>query len=72
MRVEIFFHTSSTPKIVEANAVYTKDALLCVELDDSKTILKYPLINVFSIAHDHGDHIGSSKNKRNHNASKTT
>jgi hypothetical protein len=64
MRVEILFHTSSTPKVVEAQAVYTKGALLCIELDDNKTILKYPLCNVFSVAHEHGDHMGTSKDVR--------
>ena len=64
MKVEIIFHSSSTPKMVEAVAVYTKDALLCVELDDEDhTILKYPLVNVFSVAHKHGHHMGTSKGK---------
>lgn len=61
MKVEIFFHTSSTPKTVDANAVYTKGGLLCVELSDNKTIIKYPLCNVFSVAHEHGHHVGTSK-----------
>ena len=61
MQVEILFHSSSTPKKIEANAVYTKGALLCVELADNRTILKYPLCNVFSVAHEHGDHMGTSK-----------
>ena len=61
MKVEILFNTASTPKIVEANTVYTKGALLCIELSDNKTILKYPLCNVFSIVHEHGPHIGTSK-----------
>jgi hypothetical protein len=31
MDVEILFHTSSAPKIIEnVQAVYTKDALLCI------------------------------------------
>ena len=61
MRVEIIFHTSSTPKIhINAYAVYTKDALLCVQLDDG-LIMKYPLCNVFSIAHMHGKHTGTTR-----------
>jgi hypothetical protein len=48
---------------MEANNVYTKDALLCVELDDNKTIIKFPLCNVFSVAHEHGYHMGTSKEK---------
>jgi hypothetical protein len=62
MKVEIIFHTSSTPKQLEAVAVYTKGGLLCVELDDeSHTIIKYPLCNIFSVAHEHGDHMGTDK-----------
>jgi hypothetical protein len=63
MEVEILFHTSSTPKIVDACAVYTKGGLLCVELADNKTILKYPLCNIFQVAHDHGFHKGTSKSE---------
>jgi hypothetical protein len=61
MKVEILFQSSSTPKVVEAAAVYTKGGLLCVELADSKVILKYPLCNIFSVAHEHGPHMGTSK-----------
>jgi hypothetical protein len=62
MDIEIIFHSSSTPKKMKAHAVYTKGALLCVELeDDGPTIVKYPLCNVFSIAHKHGGHLGTSK-----------
>lgn len=61
MEVEILFHSSSTPKIIEATAVYTKGALLCIELADSNVIIKYPLVNVFSVAHEHGFHLGTSK-----------
>jgi len=66
MKVEIIFHSSSTPKIHDAYAVYTKGDLLCVALSDMKNIIKYPLCNVFSIAHEHGYHIGTSyKTKKN-------
>ena len=61
MEVEILFHTSSTPKIVEASTVYTKGGLLCIELSNENTILKYPLCNVFQVAHSHGYHKGTSK-----------
>lgn len=57
--VEILFHTSSSPKRVMAVAVYTKDALLCVQRADG-LILKYPLLNVFHVARFHGEHAGSS------------
>jgi len=60
VKVEILFHTSSTPKVFEdAYAVYTKDALLCVQLEDGM-ICKYPLVNVFSICHPHGNHAGTT------------
>jgi hypothetical protein len=60
VKVEILFHTSSTPKVFEnAYAVYTKDALLCVQLDDGM-ICKYPLLNVFSVCHMHGQHAGTT------------
>jgi hypothetical protein len=68
MRVEIIFCSSSTPKVMFASAVYTKGSLLCVEmLPDKKgnvLIVKYPLCNIFSIAHRHGDHAGSTKRRR--------
>ena len=57
--VEILFHTSSSPKKIKAVAVYTKDALLCIQRADGM-ILKYPLLNVFQVAHRHGAHVGSS------------
>lgn len=60
MQVDIVFKTSSTPKVVDGDAVYTKGALLCVETRDG-LILKYPLCNVFSVTHDHQPHRGSSK-----------
>lgn len=60
MKVEIIFHTSSTPKTIEAFAVYTKGGLLVVELPDG-LLLKYPLCNVFSVAHKHGKHLGTTK-----------
>ena len=61
-KVEILFHTSARPKVVDALNLYTKDALLCVQLDDArKTIVKYPLCNVFQVSHAHGGHAGSSQ-----------
>ena len=60
MKAEILFHTSSTPKVFEdVYAIYTKDALLCVHLMTG-LIVKYPLMNVFSISHMHGEHLGST------------
>ena len=61
MEIEIIFHCSSTPKVIkDVEALYTKGGLLCVQLDDG-LIIKYPLINIFSVAHYHGNHLGSTR-----------
>lgn len=57
--VEILFHTSSSPKRLMVIAVYTKDALLCLQRKDG-IIIKYPLMNIFQIAHRHGSHVASN------------
>jgi len=63
MKVEVMFHSSSTPKVHEdAVAVYTKGALCCIELEDGM-IVKYPLENIFSVCHRHGPHWGSTKDQ---------
>jgi len=63
MKIEILFHTSSTPKICrEVVAVYTKGALLCIQYK-SRLIVKYPLCNIFSVAHKHGPHLGTTQCK---------
>ena len=67
MKIEILFISSSTPKTIDASAVYTKAGLLCVELLPDKKgrtlIIKYPLLNIFQVAHYHGEHLGSCKKK---------
>jgi len=64
MKVEIIFHTASTPKVIEnALTVYTKGGFCCVQLDDGM-IMKYPLMNIFSVAHRHGEHYGSTMRKK--------
>lgn len=60
MRVDIIFHTSSTPKIVEATAVYVRPGVLCVELPDG-LITMYPLCGVFSWSYKHQPHRGTTK-----------
>ena len=63
MKVEIIFHSSSTPKKCKnVEAVYTTGELLIVQYNNG-LLMKYPLHNVFSIAHQHGNHLGSTKNK---------
>lgn len=60
MKIEILFHTASTPKKCKnVISVYTKDALLCVQYKDG-LIMKYPLCNVFSIGSYHKAHLGST------------
>jgi len=65
MKAEIIFISSSTPKTVDAATIYTKGGLLCIELvpdrDGQTLILKYPLCNIFHIAHYHGEHLGTCK-----------
>ena len=64
MDIEIIFHSASTPKKVsEVRTLYTKGGLLCVQMEDG-LIIKYPLMNIFSVAHYHGEHLGTTaKNK---------
>ena len=61
MTIEIIFHTASAAKQhTNVDTIYTKDALLCVQLSDG-LIMKYPLMNVFSIAHKHYYHLGTTR-----------
>ncbi len=60
--IEILFHTSSRPKRFRVVALYTKDALLCCQRADGM-IVKYPLLNVFQVAHMHGEHCNSEVNE---------
>ncbi len=58
MKVEILFHTSSTPKTMDdVLAIYTKGGLLCIQR--SKYLIeRYPLCNVFSVTNFHQPHLG--------------
>ncbi len=50
MIVYIQFISNSVPVVYEnVKDVYTKDALLCLSFTNSKTVIKFPLCNVFSI-----------------------
>lgn len=61
MKIEILFHTASTPKICKnIDTIYTKGAFFCVQYKD-RLIVKYPLCNIFSVAHYHGHHLGTTK-----------
>ena len=57
--IEILFHGSSSPKRFNVVAVYTKGGLLCCQKLNGM-IVKYPLMNVFQVAHMHGAHCNSS------------
>lgn len=59
MEVEIIFHSASTPLVrKDVEAIYTKGGFCCFQLKNG-LIMKYPLMNIFSVVHFHGDHMGS-------------
>ena len=61
MKAEIIFHTAGRPKIHEdVYSIYTKGDMLCVHLEND-LIIKYPLCNVFSVAHQHAPHLGTTR-----------
>lgn len=50
MIVKVQFISASVPTTYKnVKDVYTKGALLCLSFTDSDKILKFPLINVFSV-----------------------
>ena len=50
MKVKIQFISASVPTEFDGvKDVYTKDGLVCVSFISSKRIIKFPLVNVFSI-----------------------
>ena len=63
MKIEIIFHSSSTPKKCEVEQIYTKGDFLCTGYKD-ELIVKYPLCNIFSVAHYHGPHLGTTQCKQ--------
>ena len=60
MKVEIIFTTSSTAKILDVEAVYTKGALLCFQLPDGQ-IIAHPHGVIFSVSYQHGPHVGTTR-----------
>lgn len=61
MNVEVIFHTSSSPKKhTDVDAIYTKGDFLCIQLKDG-LIMRYPMINVFSVASKHHRHLGTTR-----------
>lgn len=64
VRIEIIFHTAGRPKVHDnVYSLYTKGDFLCVHLEDD-LIMKYPLNNIFSVAHYHADHLGTTRGKK--------
>jgi hypothetical protein len=66
MEIEVIFNSSSgIKKIQNVKAVYTKGGFCCIQVimpdDEPSMIIKYPLMNIFSVVHPHGDHWGSEK-----------
>ena len=57
--IEVLFHSSSSPKRFKVTALYTKGNLLCCQKSNN-LIVKYPLCNIFQVAHEHGEHCNSS------------
>lgn len=61
IQIEIIFHTASSPKVCkDVDTVYTKGGLLCIQ-HTGGLLMKYPLLNVFSIAQYHGKHLGTTR-----------
>lgn len=57
MEVEIIFKDASAPKRIDVDNVYTKGDMLCLRVGDM--LIKYPMVNIFSVCHKHGYHWGS-------------
>ena len=53
MKVEIVFQSNSTPAVYEADDVYTKGSLLCMRSRKENMVVKFPLCNIFSVAHEY-------------------
>lgn len=61
MKVDIMFHSTSAPKMCDnIDSVYTKGELLCVQHSNG-LLMKYPLLNVFSVAQFHMKHLGTTR-----------
>lgn len=65
MQVEIIFKDATKPKQIDCDNVYTKGEMLCIRQKDY--IYKYPLMNIFSVCHKHGCHIGSIEHQKKNN-----
>ena len=62
MEVRIIFKDATAEKVFKnANNVYTKGGLLVVREGD--WLFKYPLTEIFSVVHKHGNHLGSNSHR---------
>lgn len=68
MEVEIIFKDAAAPKRIDIDNYYTKGEMLCLRVGDE--IIKYPLMNIFSICHKHGYHWGSKAHIDNTHSAK--
>jgi len=60
MNIEILFKDASAPKIIEgASTAFTKGDFYCIRVGE--LLIKYPMVNIFSVCHLHGEHLGSRK-----------
>lgn len=57
IEVEIIFKDAAAPKVIDCDNIYTKGEMLCIR--QGEDIYKYPLMNIFSVCHKHGFHMGS-------------
>jgi hypothetical protein len=68
VEIEIIFKDASTPKRYTVDGTYTKGDFFCLRIGDM--ILKYPMINIFSVCSPHGFHLGCKITPRIHPAVK--
>ena len=55
MEIHVIFKDATVEKIFSnASNIYTKGEMLVIREDD--WLYKYPLRNIFSVCHKHGDH----------------
>lgn len=60
--IEIIFQSSSRPKRMTVEDIYTKAGFVCLQCADG-LIVRYPMMNIFSICSKHGPHLGSCRDE---------
>lgn len=62
MEIRIIFKDATAEKVFKnADNIYTKGGLLVIREGD--WLFKYPLTEIFSIVHKHGNHWGSNNHR---------